>query len=125
MPVVLSKDEVVDFLRAVSSLMAPLALTTAYAAGLGVSEICRPRANDTDSSKDGNPHHPLRPHSPPRHAVPELLGILGSYWRLARPKDILFPARNSDKSIAPQVLRSVCRSWRWVYARRRPHDSEI
>jgi site-specific recombinase XerD len=41
---------------------------------------------------------------------PELLGILRSYWRLARPKDILFPGRDADKPIEPWVLHSACRS---------------
>ena len=39
LPVVLSADEVVRFLEAVSSLKARVALTTAYAAGLRVSEV--------------------------------------------------------------------------------------
>ncbi|MER9001985.1 tyrosine-type recombinase/integrase, partial [Mesorhizobium australicum] len=41
---------------------------------------------------------------------PELLGILRSYWRLARPKDILLPGRDPDKPIEPWVLHSACRS---------------
>ena len=39
LPSVLSADEVVRFLEAVSSLKARVALTTAYAAGLRVSEV--------------------------------------------------------------------------------------
>src|SRR5271165_5575607 len=39
LPVVLSADEVVRFLESVSSLKARVALTTAYAAGLRVSEV--------------------------------------------------------------------------------------
>ena len=39
LPVVLSADEVVRFLELVSSLKARVALTTAYAAGLRVSEV--------------------------------------------------------------------------------------
>jgi integrase len=39
LPAVLSADEVVRFLEAVSSLKARIALTTAYAAGLRVSEV--------------------------------------------------------------------------------------
>ncbi|WP_435526096.1 tyrosine-type recombinase/integrase [Ensifer canadensis] len=111
LPVVLSSDEVVDFLQAVSSLKARVALTTAYAAGLRVSEVCGLRANDIDSSrmvihitrgKGGKARYVM--------LSPELLGILRSYWRLARPKDILFPGRDPDKSIEPWVLHSACRS---------------
>ncbi|NKJ40271.1 reverse transcriptase domain-containing protein [Rhizobium sp. SG570] len=51
LPVVLSSDEVVEFLQAVSSLKARVALTTAYAAGLRVSEVCGLHVNDIDSSR--------------------------------------------------------------------------
>jgi integrase/recombinase XerD len=39
LPAVLSGEEVIRFLEAVSSLKARVALTTAYAAGLRVSEV--------------------------------------------------------------------------------------
>lgn len=50
-PVVLSADEVVQFLEAVSSLKARVALTCAYAAGLRVGEVCRLMVEDIDSSR--------------------------------------------------------------------------
>lgn len=46
LPVVLSADEVVRFLEAVPSLKARAALTTAYAAGLRVSEVTGLRVSD-------------------------------------------------------------------------------
>ena len=46
LPVVLSADEVVRFLEAVPSLKARAALTTAYAAGLRVSEVTGLRVAD-------------------------------------------------------------------------------
>ena len=39
-----------------------------------------------------------------------LLGILRSYWRLARPPLFLFPGRTSDTPIDPTVLHAACRS---------------
>jgi site-specific recombinase XerD len=51
LPAVLSADEVVRFLEAVSSLKARIALTTAYAAGLRVSEVTGLRAADIDSDR--------------------------------------------------------------------------
>ena len=39
-----------------------------------------------------------------------LLGILRSYWRLARPPLFLFPGRTSDTPIDPTVLHPACRS---------------
>ncbi|MCW1842251.1 tyrosine-type recombinase/integrase [Prosthecomicrobium hirschii] len=111
LPIVLSGDEVVRFLEAVSSLKARVALTTAYAAGLRVSEVCGLRVDDIDSSrmvihvsrgKGGKARYVM--------LSPELLGILRSYWRLARPKDVLFPGRDPDKPIEPTVLHAACRS---------------
>ena len=51
LPAVLSADEVVRFLEAVSSLKARIALTTAYAAGLRVSEVVGLKAADIDSDR--------------------------------------------------------------------------
>ena len=41
---------------------------------------------------------------------PQLLAILRTYWRLARPKDCLFPGRVPDKPIAITVVHAACRS---------------
>ncbi|ASY73906.1 Mobile element protein (plasmid) [Sinorhizobium fredii CCBAU 83666] len=40
---------------------------------------------------------------------PQLLGVLRTYWRLARPGNWLFPGRG-DKPIDVQVLYAACRS---------------
>jgi integrase/recombinase XerD len=54
LPVVLSPDEVVRFLEAVPSLKARAALTTAYAAGLRVSEVVGLKVSDIDRSYGQN-----------------------------------------------------------------------
>ena len=51
LPVVLSADEVVRFLEAVPSLKSRTALTTAYAAGLRVSEVVMLKIADIDSGR--------------------------------------------------------------------------
>ena len=51
LPVVLSADEVMQFLEAVSSLKSRAALTTAYAAGLRASEVAGLRIEDIDSAR--------------------------------------------------------------------------
>jgi integrase/recombinase XerD len=38
---------------------------------------------------------------------PQLLGILRTYWRLARPRHYLFPGRDEDRPIDPTVLHAV------------------
>src|SRR5271157_5483345 len=50
LPTVLSADEVVRFLESVSSLKARVALTTAYAAGLRVSEVAALKVRDIPGS---------------------------------------------------------------------------
>ena len=40
----------------------------------------------------------------------QLLAILRTYWRLARPKDWLFPGRDETEPIDAQVLHAACRS---------------
>ena len=42
----------------------------------------------------------------------QLLGILRTYWRLARPKPWLFPGRDESKPLDVQVLHAACRSAR-------------
>jgi len=111
LPTVLSGDEIVRFLESVSSLKARVALTTAYAAGLRVSEVAALKVCDVDSSrmmmriehgKGGKERYAML-------SAP-LLDILRSYWRLTRPPLYLFPGRTSDKPIEPTVLHAACRS---------------
>ena len=111
LPTVLGGDEVVRFLESVSSLKARVALTTAYAAGLRVSEVAALKVCDIDSGrmvmriehgKGGKERYAM--------LSAALLGILRSYWRLTRPPLFLFPGRAPDKPIEPTVLHAACRS---------------
>jgi integrase/recombinase XerD len=111
LPVVLSADEVVRFLEAIPSLKTRTALTSAYAAGLRASEAVSLKVADIDSSrmvirvehgKGGKDRYVM--------LSAQLLGILRIYWRLARPKDWLFPGRDKSAPIDVQVLYSACRS---------------
>lgn len=111
LPVILSADEVVQFLEAVSSLKARVALTCAYAAGLRVGEVCGLKVEDIDSSRMVI-HVRHGKGSKARYVMlsVELLGILRSYWRLTRPESFLFPGRDPSKPIEPTVLNAACRS---------------
>jgi site-specific recombinase XerD len=111
LPVVLNADEVVRFLEAVASLKTRTALTTAYAAGLRVSEVVGLKVCDIDSGrmvirvehgKGGKDRYVM--------LSAHLLRILRTYWRLARPRHWLFPGRDESKPIDVQVLHSSCRS---------------
>ena len=111
LPVVLSADEVVRFLEAVPSLKTRAALTTAYAAGLRASETVGLKVGDVDSGrmvirvdagKGGKDRYVM--------LSAQLLEILRTYWRLARPRHWLFPGREETKPIDVQVLYAACRS---------------
>ena len=103
LPVVLSADEVVRFLEAIPSLKSRTALTTVYAAGLRVSEVVLLKIPDIDSQrmvirveqgKGGKDRYVM--------LSPQLLRILRSYWRFARPRRWLFPGRDDDgRSLPP------------------------
>jgi integrase/recombinase XerD len=113
LPTVLNADEIVRFLEAVPSLKMRTALTTAYATGLRASEVVRLRVRDIDSGrmvirveqgKGGKDRIVM--------LSARLLEILRTYWRLARPKVWLFPARYENKPITVWVLHEACRSAR-------------
>lgn len=111
LPEVLSAGEVVRFLEAVPSLRTRVALTTAYAAGLRASEAVSLKVANIDSGrmvirvqqgKGGKDRYVM--------LSAQLLGILRTYWRLAHPKDWLFPGRDPANPIDVQVLHAACRS---------------
>ena len=111
LPEVLSAGEVVRFLEAVPSLRTRVALTTAYAAGLRASEAVSLKVANIDSGrmvirvqqgKGGKDRYVM--------LSVQLLGILRTYWRLARPKDWLFPGRDPANPIEVNVLHAACRS---------------
>jgi len=113
LPEVLSPDEVVRFLEAVPSLKSRVALTTAYAAGLRVSEVVAIEVRHIDSdrmvirierAKGGKGRTVM--------LSTQLLTILRAYWKLARPKRWLFPGRDEATALHVTVLHAACRSAR-------------
>lgn len=110
LPAILSANEVVRFLEAVSSLKARTALTTAYAAGLRASEAVSLKVADIDSDRMLiQVRHGKGAKDRTVMLSPQLLRILRTYWRLARPEHWLFSGRG-DKPIDVQVLHAACRS---------------
>lgn len=110
LPTVLSADEIARFLQAVPGLRNRAALTTAYSAGLRVSEVVTLRIGDIDSSrmvirvehgKGGKDRYVM--------LSPQLLAILRTYWRLAKPAHWLFPGRAGDQPVSVGTLQAACR----------------
>nr|WP_281352079.1 tyrosine-type recombinase/integrase [Paracoccus aestuariivivens] len=85
-------------------------MATAYAAGLRASEAASLKVTDIESDRMViQIRHGKGVKDRTVMLSPQLLCILRSYWRLARPTDWLFPGRD-DKPIDVQVLHSAYRS---------------
>jgi integrase/recombinase XerD len=115
LPPVLSREEIVRFLEAVTGLRNRVALTTAYAAGLRVGEVVSLKIGSIDSGrmllhieggKGGRDRYAM--------LSPRLLKILRAYWKRARPSSWLFPGQEPGGHVSTGALQSACR-----FARRR------
>jgi len=121
LPVVLSAAEVARFLAGVVNLKHRVALTTAYAAGLRVSEVVRLKIADIDSSR-----MLIRVEQgkgvKDRYVMlsPRLLALLRDYWRAMRPRHWLFPGQSEDRHLDPSVLQAACRAARAAAGFRKP-----
>jgi site-specific recombinase XerD len=105
LPEVLSRAEVAALLDAPMSLKARAFLSTAYASGLRLSELCNLRGCDIDSAPDRMCIRVVQGKGgQDRYALltPELLELLRAYWRNCRTgtngasgADWLFPSRSN------------------------------
>jgi site-specific recombinase XerD len=111
LPAVLGPDEVVRLFDAVEHPRDRLILTTAYAAGLRVSEVVRLRVGDIDAermllhirSAKGQKDRLV-----PLSAV--LLERLRAYWRDYRPGDWLFPGQDPRRHLSIGSVQRMCRA---------------
>ncbi len=109
LPVVLSQEEVLRLLEAVTSVRYKAALSVAYGAGLRVSEVISLKVADIDSKrmllrvehgKGGKIRDAL--------LSPQLLELLRDWWRIARPQVWLFPGQDPSKPMTKRQLGVVC-----------------
>ena len=111
--VVLSRDEVGRFLRAVDNLKHRVILTVCYATGLRISEAVRLRPAAIDSKrmvirveqgKGRKDRYVMLP--------PKLLDMLRDYWKRAHPREWLFPGRLPGQPVSPLTIDLTCRQVR-------------
>jgi len=111
LPVVLSRQEVVRFLEAVPALKSRIALTTAYATGLRLSEVVALQVRDIDSErmlirvergKGGKQRQVM--------LSEQLLKILRAYWVRTRSRGWLFPGRDPRRPITRKMLSAACQA---------------
>jgi site-specific recombinase XerD len=110
LPVVLSKEEVLQLLEAAPGIKYKAALSVAYGAGLRVFEVANLKVSDIDSKRmlirveQGKGKKD-------RHAMlsPRLLAILREYWSVVKPRVWLFPGRDPVMPITTRQLYRVVR----------------
>jgi integrase/recombinase XerD len=113
LPVALSMSEVSRFFDAIPNLKHRAVMMTAYSAGLRTSEVVRLRISDIDSQRmvirieQGKGHKD-------RYVMlsPKLLELLRAYWKVARAKEWLFPARKTNHPISSNMVRLIAKKAR-------------
>jgi integrase/recombinase XerD len=109
LPIVLSPEEVVQFLDCVTSRKHRAILTTCYAAGLRISEAVAltPPAIDSkrmvirvEQGKGMKDRYVM--------LSQKLLEILRAWWRVEKPKDWLFPGDFPGRHITTGAVESEC-----------------
>ena len=110
LPVVLSPEEVTQFLDGVKSAKHRAILTTCYAAGLRISEAVRLTVSSIDSERmvlriangKGQKDRYVM-HSP------KLLAVLRAWWQVHRPRCWLFPGGRPETPITRGAVGLACR----------------
>lgn len=121
LPIVLSPEEVLQFLGCVGSAKHRAILTTCYAAGLRISEAVRLKAADIDSKRmvirveQGKGQKD-------RYVMlsPQLLETLRAYWRAVRPGVWLFEGNLPGQSIDRSAVEQACQKARRLSGLRKP-----
>jgi integrase/recombinase XerD len=109
LPVVLSTDEMAQFLDALHNPKHRAALMTAYAAGLRLSEVVTLRVTDIDSARMVIHLRQAKGHKDRDVMLsPRLLAILRQYWKTHRPRPFLFPGRHPDRPLSPRTVQYAC-----------------
>ncbi len=109
LPVILSPEEVIQFLDCITSRKHRAILTTCYAAGLRISEAIAltPRAIDSkrmvlrvEQGKGQKDRYVM--------LSPKLLEILRAWWRVEKPKDWLFSGDMLGRHITRYAVEQAC-----------------
>jgi integrase/recombinase XerD len=121
LPVVLSPEEVLQFLGCVGSTKHRAILSTCYAAGLRISEAVCLVPTDIDSQRmvvrvdQGKGQKD-------RYVMlsPKLLEILRSWWRVEKPKQWLFPGEIPGRHISRDAVGQACQKAHHISGIRKP-----
>jgi integrase/recombinase XerD len=115
LPIILSPEEVLEFLNRIPEGKYRTILTCCYAAGLRVSEAIALQISHIDSQRmvilvTGKGQKD-------RYVMlsPKLLEILRQWWRLQQPRTWLFPVNGADHHISKETVEKACRQFRRRY----------
>lgn len=121
LPVILSPEEVLEFLSWVPEGKHRTILTTCYAAGLRITEAVSLQPHHIDSQRmvirveQGKGQKD-------RYVMlsRKLLDILRQWWRVARPQIWLFPGDRPEQHISRSAVELVCQQTRRLYPIAKP-----
>jgi integrase/recombinase XerD len=110
LPTILSQAEVAVLLTTPRTLKHRAILTTLYATGLRVAELCQLQVTDIDSARmvlrvrQGKGQHE-------RYVMlsPQLLPLLRQYWQQEKPRPWLFPGHPRTRPMTTRAVYSLCR----------------
>ena len=126
LPVILSADEVQQFLAAVVHPKPRAVLTTCYAAGLRISEAVRLQVTDIDSNRRVlRVAHGKGQRDRYVMLSPKLLDELRTWWRVERPTRWLFPGARANTHIGTNAVTQACRHARWRSGIAQAHHSTL
>ena len=110
LPAILSREQIMQLLRAEPNLKMRTAFTTIYAAGLRVSEVVALTLRDIDSARMVIRIQQAKGRKDRYVMLSEqLLAILRAHWKRTHPRHWLFPGPDLSK---PVTTRSLQRSFR-------------
>lgn len=109
LPEILSPEEVMHFLNAITNHKHRAILMTAYAAGLRVSEATHLKVTDIDSQRM-MPRVEQGKGMKDRYVMlsPRLLDVLRTYWKSARPTRWMFPGEVPGQPITREAVGLTC-----------------
>jgi len=121
LPVILSRAEVGHFLESIASFKHRTILSTAYAAGLRISEVTRLKITDVDSQRMMLRIEQAKGQKD-RYVMlsPQLLEILRVYWKATRPKEWLFPGDIPTRPISKGAVEQACQKAHRVSGIKKP-----
>jgi site-specific recombinase XerD len=113
LPIVLSPEEVLQFLEYVRGTKHRAILTTCYAAGLRISEAIRLTVPDIDSARMVIRVNQGKGQKD-RYVMlsPRLLETLRDWWRMEKPKHWLFPGDLPGQHISKDAVEQACQKAR-------------